>query len=138
MQSSETAFLRISEGIRKNKEIDAILEEIGMHLKRNKEMIHFSGRRHTKTGIFSAVVGIAVVLGFLAISILSSMSHGQGGIILGIAGLLLFGLAVFGFVLSYRAFQKKDIFYRYPVIGGVLNGLMTVLLLIIYIIGFGS
>ncbi len=106
-----------------------------MHIKRNKDMIHFSGRRHTKLGIGSAVIGIFVVFGFLAVSIISGLARGQGGMVLGVAGIGLFVLAVTGFILSYRAFRKKDIFYRFPMIGAVLNGFMTILLLIIYIIG---
>lgn len=105
--------------------------------KRNKEMIHFSGRRHTKTGIFSTIIGSAVVLGFLIISIVSGYARGNGSIILGIIGLLLFGLSVFGFVLSYKSFQKKDIFYRYPIAGAVMNGFMTILFLVLYILGLG-
>lgn len=104
--------------------------------KRNKEMIHFSGRRHTKMGIFSTVIGIVVVLGFLTISIISGLARGKGGFALGVLGILLFALSVFGCVLSYRSFKKKDIFYRFPVIGAVLNGFMTIFLLIIYILGF--
>lgn len=98
-------------------------------------MIHFSGRRHSKTGIISAVIGILVVLGFLAVSIISGLARGEGGFILGILGLLLLLLSVGGFVLSYKAFKKKDIFYRFPIIGAVINGFMTILLLIIYILG---
>lgn len=105
--------------------------------KRNKEMIHFSGRRHTKTGIFSTVVGVVVVLGFLTISVISGLARGKGGFALGVLGILLLALSIFGFVLSYRSFKKKDIFYRFPVIGAVLNGLMTIFLLVIYILGFG-
>lgn len=105
--------------------------------KRNKEMIHFSGRRHTKMGIFSTIIGITVILGFLAISISSGMARGEGGILLGIIGILLFALSILGFVLSYLSFKKKDVFYRFPIIGGILNGVMTILFLIIYILGFG-
>ena len=98
-------------------------------------MIHFSGRRHTKTGIFSTVIGIVVIAGFLTLSIISGMSHGNGGFILGVLGILLFALAVYGLVLSYKAFKKKDIFYRFPIAGAALNGLMTIFLLIMYILG---
>lgn len=107
-------------------------------MRRKKDMIHFSGRRHTVMGISSAVIGIAVVIGFLAISIISGALRGNGGMILGAIGILLFSLSIFGFVLSYKAFKQRDIFFRFPVIGVVLNGLMTVLLLIIYILGFGG
>lgn len=109
-----------------------------MFLKHKKDMIHFSGRKHTKMGIFSAIIGAAVVLGFLAISIISGLSNGKGGELLGVIGILLFCLAVFGFVLSYKACNKKDIFYRFPVIGVILNGLMTILLLVLYILGIAA
>ncbi len=109
-----------------------------MHFKRNKEMIHFSGRRHTKLGICSMIIGILSILGLLAASILSGINHGQGGIVLGVVGLGLFALSVFGFVLSYQAFKKKDIFYRFPIIGAVLNGFMTIILFVIYILGIGG
>lgn len=109
-----------------------------MHLRKNKEMIHFSGRRHTKSGILSMVIGIVVVVGFLTLSIISGLNRGQGTILLGIIGLLLFGLSIFGFVLSYKAFKKKDIFYRFPIAGAVLNGFMTIIFMIIYILGFGG
>ena len=107
-----------------------------MFFRKNKEMIHFSGRRHTKMGMISAAIGAVVVIGFLTISFISGFAHGNGGFVLGIIGLLLFYLSVFGLVLSYRSFRKKDIFYRYPVIGAVLNGFMTIILMIIYILGF--
>lgn len=106
-----------------------------MLFKRRREMIHFSGRRHTKTGILSTVIGAVAIVGFLALSIVSGVAGGNGGMLLGVLGILLFILSVCGFVLSYKAFKKKDIFYVYPIVGGILNGLMIVLLFIIYILG---
>ncbi len=106
-----------------------------MLFRRNKEMIHFSGRRHTRMGIISAIIGIAVILGFLVISIISGLAGGKGGFVLGVIGLFLFALSVTGFVLSYKSFKKKDIFYRFPIIGAVLNGFMMIILLIIYLLG---
>jgi len=106
-----------------------------MLFKRNKGTIHFSGRRHTKTGIASAIMGIAVIAGFITISLISGLNKGNGGFILGLIGIALFFIAVIGFVLAYRSFKKKDIFYRYPITGVVLNGLMIIILFIIYILG---
>ena len=107
-----------------------------MRFKKEKEMIHFSVRRHTKTGIASTILGGVVILGFLVLSIVSSTARGNAGMLLGVFGILLFGISIFGFYLAYKAFKKKDIFYRYPIIGAVLNGIMAILFLVLYIIGF--
>jgi len=105
--------------------------------RRKKEMIHFSGRRHTKLGILSTIIGIVVVLGFIAISIISSSDIGEGSLLIGVIGLLLLAIAIFGFVISYKAFKEIDIFYTLPIIGSFLNGTMMVVLLILYILGIG-
>jgi hypothetical protein len=106
-----------------------------MLFKRKKEMIHFSGRRQTKMGIASVVIGILDVLGFIAICLMSGLAGGKGGFHLGLIGIFLFIFSIIGFVMSYRSFKKKDIFYTFPIVGIILNGLMTVFLLIIYLIG---
>lgn len=106
-----------------------------MKLRRKKEMIHFSGRRHTKMGILSAIIGIVVVLGFFTISLISGVEGGKGGMIVGILGVVLLGLSVTGLVVSYKSFQKKDIFYSFPIVGGVINGLMVIILFTLYLLG---
>lgn len=106
-----------------------------MLFRRNKEMIHFSVRRHTKTGIISAVIGVVVLLGFLTISMVSGFAGGKGGLLLGAIGILLFGLSLTGFVLSYKAFKKKDIFYSFPIAGAVINGFMIIVLFTLYLLG---
>lgn len=106
-----------------------------MLFKRNKGTIHFSGRRHTKTGIIATLIGIMVVIGFSCISLISGLNKGNGGFILGLIGFFLFFCAVAGFILAYKAFKKKDIFYRFPIIGITVNGIMIIILLIIYLMG---
>jgi len=86
-------------------------------------------------GITATIIGIAVIAGFLTISMISGLNKGDGSIILGLIGLLLFFVAVLGFVLAYKAFKKKDIYYRFPIIGVVLNGLMIIVLFVIYLMG---
>ena len=76
-----------------------------------------------------------MVLGFITVSIVSGINKGEGGLLLGIIGILLFVFAVFGFVLSYKEMKKRDIYYRFPMIGIITNGIMLILLVIIYILG---
>lgn len=111
------------------------ITEVDMIVKRNKDMIRFSGRNHTVAGICSTIIGAASVLGFVIISFISGVARGKGSVFLGIIGFLLFALAIVGFVMAYKSFKKKDIFYRYSVIGAALNGFMIILLFIIYLIG---
>ncbi len=103
---------------------------------KKKETIQFSGRKHTRMGILSAVIGLLVVAGFFAISIISGIHGGKAGLLIGVTGIGLFALAIVGFVLSYKALKQKDIFYRFPMIGTITNGMMLITLMILYIMGF--
>jgi hypothetical protein len=114
------------------------VKKLKIKIKRDKDMIRFSGRKHPSIGIWSAVIGILTVLGFVAISSVSGAMNGKGGVILGFLGVLLLALAVFGFYLSCKAFKQRDVFYRFPVIGSVLNGVMIIVFIVVYIYGFGG
>ena len=102
--------------------------------KRDKDMIYFSGRRHTRRGIASAIMGLIAVVSFNIVSIVSASYKGNAGMIVGIIGFLILILALLGFIRSVKAFKERDIFYRFPIIGAVLNGLMIIILFILYIL----
>lgn len=74
-------------------------------------------------------------MGFIVTSIISGINGGQGGLVIGIAGILLFVLAIIGFIISYKELRQRDIYYRYPMIGIITNGIMLILLMVIYIMG---
>jgi len=78
---------------------------------------------------------MVTVLGFIAVCIISGVNNGEGGILIGVTGILLFVLAAVGLVLAYREMKKRDIFYRFPMIGIITNGFMLILLAVIYILG---
>ena len=109
-----------------------------MIVRRNKDMIRFSGRNHTVAGICSTIIGAISIIGFVVISIISGYARGKGSAFLGVIGFLLLGLAIFGFVMAYKSFRKKDIFYRFSIIGAALNGFMIIMMFIIYILGIAG
>ena len=76
-----------------------------------------------------------MLLGFIAISLVSGVYDGKSGLLIGIAGILLFVLALFGFVLSYKELKQRDIYYRFPMMGIITNGIMLIVLMIVYILG---
>lgn len=86
-------------------------------------------------GILSAVVGLLVVCGFITLSVISGIHGGEASLLIGIAGILLFFIGLFGFILSYRELKQRDIYYRFPMIGIITNGIMLIFLLVLYILG---
>jgi len=107
-------------------------------LKRRKEILKFSGRVHPKLGILSVIIGAVAFIGLFSLSIISSTSKGNGGLIIGTIGLFLFGMSVGGFVAAYKACKQKDIYYQFPIIGLLLNGFLIIFFLILYILGFAK
>lgn len=105
---------------------------------KKREIIQFTSKRHTRQGVFSTIIGIIVLISFITISIISSASHGKGGEMLGLGGLILLAMSIYGTIIAYKAFQYKDIFYRFPIIGMALNSIMVIILFILYIFGLGG
>jgi len=84
------------------------------------------------------VIGIVTALGFITTCILSGIYRGEGGLIFGLIGILLFALSILGFILSYKALKQRDIFYRFPMTGLITNGIMLIVYLVIYIMGIAG
>jgi hypothetical protein len=78
------------------------------------------------------------MLSFLTIAFISGTNKGNGEFILGVIGMLNFIIAVTGFTLGIKSFREKDIFYVAPVLGVGSNGIMTILLFSLYIVGLVS
>lgn len=105
---------------------------------RRRGNFKFQGREHSKRGLLSLLLGLLVVISFLTISFISGTKKGNGEFILGVIGMVNFAVAVTGFMLGIKSFREKDIFYVAPVIGVGSNGIMTVLLFCLYIVGLVS
>lgn len=100
-----------------------------------KESIKFRGRKKSVRGLFSLFIGILVFIGFIVLSVISSQSRGNGGLILGAVAVLCFFAAIIGFILGYRGMKEKDIYFTAPLLGIILNGIMFILYMSLYIIG---
>lgn len=105
---------------------------------RRRGNIKFQGRKHSKRGMISLLLGILVIGTFLTISFISGTNKGNGGLILGLIGMFCFAVSIFGFILSIKSFHEKDIFYMAPIIGVGSNGIMMIVLFCLYIVGIVS
>lgn len=57
---------------------------------------------------------------------MSGNNKGNGGMIVGIVGILCFIISISGFILSWISLRKENIRYLFPTIGAVVNGLQIV------------
>lgn len=103
--------------------------------RRKKDSFKFSGRSHSVKGIISIIIGCISLITFIVISFISSLSGGNGDLVLGAIGLLVFALTVAGFVLGVKSCKEKEIFYTAPIVGLTLNGILSVIYFILYLIG---
>jgi hypothetical protein len=102
---------------------------------RKREGYKFSDKRHPVQGVIAIGVGLVSLIVMLTTFYISSKSAGQGGLILGLVGVLAFLISIFGIAMSVIGFQKKEIFYATPIVGIGLNGFLFVAYLILYIMG---
>jgi hypothetical protein len=103
--------------------------------RRKKDSFKFSGRSHSVKGITSVIIGCFSLITFIVISFISSLSGGNGGLVLGIIGLGLLALSVTGFVLGVKSCKEKEIHYTAPIIGLTLNGILSVIYFVLYLVG---
>lgn len=98
----------------------------------------FSDKVHSKYGIVSVIIGMVAFITIIVSTYISSKSAGNGGLVLGLAGFIALLMTIYGFFAAIKALKEKDIFYIFPVIGMALNGLLLVMYVILYIVGFST
>lgn len=100
-----------------------------------KRKLKFSDKKHSVKGIIALIISIMSIILLLVLFYLSALSSGDGGLLLGTIGILILIFSVIGFILAYQGYKEKDVYYHGPVAGIILNGIMFLILFIIYIVG---
>lgn len=95
----------------------------------------FSVKTHPIQGIISFGLGLMALVTLLVSCYMAWQSRGNIGEIAGLMNVFAFILSIAGVALAFAALRKKDIHMRFPVLGGVLSGLLTIVYLVIYITG---
>lgn len=96
----------------------------------------FTDKHHTVGGIISTFLGVLALI-FLALCVRISFDNGgNGGIMLGAAGIAVFLISLSGCIIGLISFREEDKYYTYSRIGSMMCGILTVLLLGIFLIGF--
>ncbi len=92
--------------------------------------------RHARKGVTSCIVAVTVLF-FLVLMIGTAFTaDAELSTWFGLLGLCTLGLAVYGLLEGIRGFQERDKNYLTCRIGTIANGLLTLLLVGIFIRGF--
>lgn len=95
----------------------------------------FSDKKHPVQGIVSFAIGMAAFLMVFFGIFLSERAKGQGGAVVGLLGIAALISSAVGLCLALSSLKKKEIHYRFPAMGGLLNGVLLLFLLLLYVMG---
>lgn len=111
------------------------VQKWGDMLKRKKETFKFSIKKHSIMGIISSILGSISCITLIVLSYISSRTAGNGGLVLGVIGMALFCLSITGIVLAIKGFKEKEIYYTAPIVGLGLNGFLSIVYFVLYMVG---
>lgn len=104
-------------------------------MRRKKDSFRFTGRKHSKKGITSCIIGIFTVVLLIVLAAISGSMEGQGTQTLGAVAIIGFFLSIIGFISAISSIKQRDIYMAAPITGIVSNGIMFIIYMSLYIIG---
>ncbi len=102
---------------------------------RGKQELEFDGRRHSRPGIISSVLGAVALLADAIVLVMAFMQNGQAGRIIGVTGFLAMWVSLAGLYYGIRALREKETKRLFPRLGFVLNLLLLAGFGAIYALG---
>lgn len=103
--------------------------------KKRQSTLRLTDKRHPVSGVIAAGLGMLSVGMFLCLCFVSSQSHGNAGLLIGLAGILCFLISVTGFVMAWITLHRENIRPVFPTIAAVVCGLSIVFYLVLYVLG---
>lgn len=100
-----------------------------------KHKYKFSTKKHSVGGVFSTVMFVgALVLLIWAINV-SFQAQGKGDTVVGEIALTSFAVAIFGMIIGLLSYKESDRYYTFSFIGALLNGIMSIIMFMLFIVG---
>ena len=100
-----------------------------------RKRIQFSDKTHPTRGIVSLGLGVLSFIVLIVLCIVSGKAKGNAGIGIGFAGIWALGMSIIGFILGVRCSREEDIYMVTPAVGSVLNGVLTLILMMLFFKG---
>lgn len=108
-----------------------------MSLKKKKRQssLRLTDKKHPVSGMVASGLGLLSVILFIVLCFISSESHGNAGLSIGLAGIFCFLLSVTAFIMAWAALRKENIRPVFPTMAAVISGLSIVFYMVIYVLG---
>ncbi len=95
----------------------------------------FSDRRHSVGGVISTVMAVASLVMFVMAVHRSYGARGEGDSLVGSYALSSMMFAFFGLITGLMSYKEPDRYHTFSFIGSLTSGIMTVLMIMLYITG---
>lgn len=103
---------------------------------RRKHALKIAKKKQPVTVIMAFMAGMASLCAFIILCIVSAVNKGAGGEYLGIIPIIFLLLNIISFIVSYQKLKAEDIKKGLVSAAACINGVMVILYLILYLIGF--
>lgn len=100
-----------------------------------KKSYNFSDKTHSKDGKLATALGTVTILLFLFLVVESIVSKGRLNTWFGLLGMVDIVIAFAGFWIAVMSFKEEDSLKLFPRLGVILNGLVLLVLVVLFVIG---
>lgn len=95
----------------------------------------FSDKSQSVGGIFSTLFAVLAALACVAAVWISFQHRGEGGIEIGVLGILSVFLSGCGLYIGVRSFQEEDIFFLFSWLGSIGNSVILLGMMMLILLG---
>ncbi|MCC8140521.1 MAG: DUF6142 family protein [Lachnospiraceae bacterium] len=106
-----------------------------MRRKQRQQELEFDGKKHSRPGIISSVLGGIALLADVIVLVMAYMQSGQAGKIVGVTGFLAMWVSLVGLYYGIRGLREQETKRLFPRLGFVLNLLLLAGFGAIYALG---
>ncbi len=101
----------------------------------NRKKYKFSDKSQSVGGIFSTLLAIGAILACAAAIWISFQHRGEGGLEVGVLGILAIFLSGYGLYFGIRSFQEEEIFFLFSWIGSIGNSAVLISMMMLFLLG---
>ena len=95
----------------------------------------FTDKKISRGGVLSSLFSVAAATCLVTGVKISFNAKGNGGMVVGILGLLAFIISAIGFTVALKAFKEDEVYLGFPWFGVVVNSVVWLIVATLILIG---